>query len=141
MHYLLFLKKQQNFKLSSAANYRWCFKGNYNALSRSKLTLVMQSIKGWKILKNFYSSYITICIDKFNNLHWKQSTFLLVLQHKALAMASGRVDFSRPGILCTTPLPNFFILFNLKNFSCKHIISIRVEHSVDPDQMASSEAI
>ena len=27
MPYLLFLKKQQNFKLSSAANYRWRFKG------------------------------------------------------------------------------------------------------------------
>ena len=27
MPYLLFLKKQQNLKLSSAANYRWRFKG------------------------------------------------------------------------------------------------------------------
>ena len=27
MPYLLFLKKRQNLKLSSAANYRWCFKG------------------------------------------------------------------------------------------------------------------
>ena len=27
MPYLLFLKKRQNFKLSSAANYRWLFKG------------------------------------------------------------------------------------------------------------------
>ena len=27
MPYLLFLKKRQNFKLSSAANYRWRFKG------------------------------------------------------------------------------------------------------------------
>ena len=26
-HYLLFLKKQQNLQLSSAANYRWGFKG------------------------------------------------------------------------------------------------------------------
>ena len=26
MPYLLFLKKHQNFKLSSAAYYRWCFK-------------------------------------------------------------------------------------------------------------------
>ena len=34
------------------------------------------------------------CIGKFNNLHWKQSNCLLVLQHEALAMASGRVDFS-----------------------------------------------
>ena len=40
------------------------------------------------------SLYITICIGKFNNLHWKQSKFLLVLQHEALAMASGRGDFS-----------------------------------------------
>ena len=29
-----------------------------------------------------------ICIGKFNNLHWKQSKFLLVLQHKAFAMMS-----------------------------------------------------
>ena len=27
--YWLFLKKRQNLKLSSAANYRWCFKGKY----------------------------------------------------------------------------------------------------------------
>ena len=33
-------------------------------------------------------------IRKFNNLHWKQSKFLLVLQHEPLVMASGRVDFS-----------------------------------------------
>ena len=29
-HALLFLEKGQNFKLSSAANYRWRFKGLYN---------------------------------------------------------------------------------------------------------------
>ena len=28
MHYLLFLKKRQNLKLPSAANYRWRFKVN-----------------------------------------------------------------------------------------------------------------
>ena len=35
---------------------------------------------------------------KFNNWHWKQSTFLFILQHKnlkALAMASGQVCFRR----------------------------------------------
>ena len=49
--------------------------------------------------KNFNSSYITICIGTFNNLHWKQSKFLLFLQHKALTMASGRVDFSSPDLI------------------------------------------
>ena len=29
---------------------------------------------------------------------------------------------------------------NLQDSSCTHIFSIRVENSVDPDQMASSEA-
>ena len=29
-------------------------------------------------------------------------------------------------------------LVNMQQFSCKHILSIRVENSVDPDQMASS---
>ena len=27
---------------------------------------------------------VEICVCKFNNLHWKQSKFLLALQHKAL---------------------------------------------------------
>ena len=54
-----------------------------------------------KMQGNFYSSYITICIGKFNNLHWKQSKFLLVLQHEALAMWSGRVFF--PVLKCTDP--------------------------------------
>ena len=31
-------------------------------------------------------------------------------------------------------LPN---VYNLQNFSCKHVFSIRVENSVDPDQLAS----
>ena len=37
---------------------------------------------------NFYSSFNPICLCKFNNLHWKQSKFLPVLQHEVLAMAS-----------------------------------------------------
>ena len=48
--------------------------------------------------QRFYLSYITICFGKFNNWHWKQSTFLFILQHKglkALAMASGQVCFRR----------------------------------------------
>ena len=49
-------------------------------------------------IQRFYLSYITICFGKFNNWHWKQSTFLFILQHKglkALAMASGQVCFRR----------------------------------------------
>ena len=42
-------------------------------------------------------------------------------------------------ILCTTLLPNFNPV-KLKHSSCKHLFSIRVENSVDPDQMASLEA-
>ena len=41
-------------------------------------------------------------------------------------------------ILCTTLLPNFYP-FNLQHFTCKHLFSIRLENSVDPDQLASSE--
>ena len=37
-----------------------------------------------------------ICTGKFHYLHWKQSKFLLVLQHKVLTMASGPVVFSSP---------------------------------------------
>ena len=40
-----------------------------------------------------------------------------------------------PSILCTTLLPIFYPFFNLQNFSCKHVISIRVEHSVDRIQI------
>ena len=34
-----------------------------------------------------------------------------------------------------------FLSVNLQHSTCKHVFSIRVESSVDPDQMASSEAI
>ena len=34
----------------------------------------------------------------------------------------------------------YFYPFNLQHSSCKHVFSIRMEGSVDPDQMASSEA-
>ena len=44
-----------------------------------------------------------ICIGKFNNLHWKQSKFLLVLHHEALSMASGQVDFSSSEISKLNP--------------------------------------
>ena len=33
---------------------------------------------------NFYSSFMPICVGKFNNLHWKQSEFPLVMQHEVL---------------------------------------------------------
>ena len=49
-------------------------------------------------IQRFYLSYITICFGKFNNWHWRQSTFLFILQHKglkALAIASGQVCFRR----------------------------------------------
>ena len=41
--------------------------------------------------------------------------------------------------LCTTLLPNFQPV-NLHLSSCKRVFSIRMENSVDPDQMALSEA-
>ena len=41
-------------------------------------------------------------------------------------------------ILCTTLLPNFYP-FNLQHSNYYHLISIEVESSVDPHQMASSE--
>ena len=40
-----------------------------------------------------YSSHMPICVCKFNNLHWKQSKFLLVLQHEVITMASRPVYF------------------------------------------------
>ena len=46
-------------------------------------------------------------------------------------------------ILCTTLLPNFHPV-NLQHYSCGHVIIvflIRRKKHVDPDQMASSEAI
>ena len=42
-------------------------------------------------------------------------------------------------ILRTTLLPLFYPI-NMQHSSCKHVFSIRVETSVNPDQMASSEA-
>ena len=34
----------------------------------------------------------------------------------------------------------FLSCLNLQHTSCKHVFSIRMENSVDPDQMATSEA-
>ena len=59
-------------------------------------TFLTKTSRNGKLLH--YLSYITIYIGKFNNKHWKQSKYLFVLQHKALAMVSGRVDFSSPVI-------------------------------------------
>ena len=42
--------------------------------------------------------------------------------------------------LCTTLLPNFYPVI-LQYSSSKHVFSSRVKNTVDPDQMASSEAI
>ena len=36
--------------------------------------------------------------------------------------------------------PQFFYPVNLQHSSCKLVFSIRVDNSVDPDQLASSEA-
>ena len=41
--------------------------------------------------------------------------------------------------LCTTLFPKFYPV-NLQHSSRKHVFSIRVENSVDPDQMALLEA-
>ena len=41
-----------------------------------------------KILKISARSTCPYCVPKSNNLHWKQSKFLLVLQHEVLVMAS-----------------------------------------------------
>ena len=60
--------------------------------------LKMHILQGWKILK-ISTRPTSPYVGKFNNLHWKQSKFLLVLQHEALAMASGRVDFSSSDII------------------------------------------
>ena len=43
-------------------------------------------------------------------------------------------------IFCTTHLPNFYPV-NLLHFNYKHLLSTRVKSSVDPNQMASSEAV
>ena len=40
-------------------------------------------------------------------------------------------------IMCYTPSPFYHV--NLQHSSSKHVVSIRVENNVDPDQMASQE--
>ena len=42
--------------------------------------------------------------------------------------------------LCSTLLPEFYLI-NLQHSSSNHVFSIRLENSVDPDQMATLEAI
>ena len=43
--------------------------------------------------------------------------------------------FIKPLSCCTTLLPNFYPV-KMQHSSCKHVFSIRVENSLDPDQMA-----
>ena len=59
MPYLLFLKKQQVLKLSSAANYRWRFKG-YNS---GVLWLIWYTIKLG--IEGFLSSRLTAWGDHY----------------------------------------------------------------------------
>ena len=63
-YHLLFLKKQQNLKLSSAANYRWRFKGSVvvflfwwlpeTRLSILKVNVVDLITLGFKYLKHLF---------------------------------------------------------------------------------------
>ena len=56
MPYLLFFEKWQNFKLSSAANYRWRYKGWYWNMKAFSLNLNLQIKNGWymeNMEKNF----------------------------------------------------------------------------------------
>ena len=51
MAYLLFLKKRQNLKLSSAASYRWCFIIKYVALLTYIANINMAPDQGSSLIK------------------------------------------------------------------------------------------
>ena len=43
-----------------------------------------------------------------------------------------------PYVICTTLLPNFIQLRSLQWYCCKHLFPIRMENTVDLDQMQST---
>ena len=47
MPYFVFLKKQQNLKLSSAANHRWRFKLNWKELKLDVTKIKMKYYMNW----------------------------------------------------------------------------------------------
>ena len=67
--YLLFLKKQQNLKLSSAANYWWRFMGYYmynlpNSVLKERLTLLFMNIGTiQKTLTHAAKYFVSDCND------------------------------------------------------------------------------
>ena len=57
MPYLLFLKKQQNLKVSSAANYRWCVFAEMYFSSRSLFQTVVLFRNPKDLCVSYYNFY------------------------------------------------------------------------------------
>ena len=101
-------------------------------------------MQGWKILK--ISTCTTCpCVCKFNRLHWKQSKFLLVLQHKVLAIVSGRVDFSSSEKVGSKNVPTIWVNTQKLNYgqeAAKTFIPFRpMEFSINFDTVKSGWSI
>ena len=65
-------------------------------------------MQGWKILR--ISTCTTCpCVYKFNSLHWKQSKFLLILQHVVLVVISDQVDFFSSKMIWSKNVPTIWI--------------------------------
>ena len=64
----------------------------------------------------------------------------IISRRRKLPLGNKVLTLVMLNILHTTLLPEFYPV-NLQHSSCKNVFSIRIENNVDPDQMASSEAI
>ena len=74
------------------------------------------------------------------NFNVANMSFNAVHQNKILAKIS---EFTITIVMLNNFMyytPPKFLSFNLHHSSCKHVFSIRVQNTVDPDQMASLEA-
>ena len=96
MHYLLFLKKQQNLKLSSAANYWWRFKGSWstpwdNAISQLLLDFSL-TVKAATLI------FISGCGSAISSAKEGKSGFIynLVRVKKLLSRANVRAFHENP---------------------------------------------
>ena len=115
--YLLFLKKQQNFKLSTAANYRWRLKGYLVAASFG--VFYLKTV--WRFFFNYYfywffilkknsaDSNIALCLNAYQlyTVIYKSLPMFLICFSCCIVQGSGSSDliYHKNGRLNAETLP------------------------------------
>ena len=127
----------------------WC--SSHITLDRwQSKTLLLSTKVDQKSLETEFS--IAICRPTGDK--WQSKTLFLAIFDRCSSIVKGFFDCRLSSVhmynhalslillnsdYVTTTLPIFYHV-NLHHSSCKHVFSIRVENSVNPGQMASSEA-